>query len=88
MDKPASMWEKWENGLPLGNGRLGAMVLGKVEEETIVINEESLWYGPERNRRNKDSLKYFKQIRELLMAGKVEEAAFLQENGLYVHAQI
>lgn len=78
-DKPASMWEKWENGLPLGNGKLGAMVMGKVEEETIVINEESLWYGPERDRRNKDSLKYLKQIRELLMAGKVEEAAFLQK---------
>ncbi len=79
LDKPASMWAKWENGLPLGNGRLGAMVMGKVEEETIVINEESLWYGPERNRRNPDSLKYLKQIRELLQAGRVEEAAFLQK---------
>jgi len=79
LDKPASMWAKWENGLPLGNGRLGAMVMGKVEEETIVINEESLWYGPERDRKNRDSLKYLKQIRELLMEEKVEEAAFLQK---------
>ena len=79
LDKPASMWAKWENGLPLGNGRLGAMVMGKVEEETIVINEESLWYGPPRDRRNKDSLKYLEEIRRLLMAGEAEEAAFLQK---------
>lgn len=80
LDRPASMWEKWENGFPLGNGRLGAMVMGKVEEETIVINEESLWYGPERNRKNKDSLKYLNRIRELLMEGRVEEAAFRQKS--------
>ncbi|MCI8358018.1 MAG: glycoside hydrolase family 95 protein [Lachnospiraceae bacterium] len=79
LDRPASMWEKWENGLPLGNGKLGAMVMGKVEEETIIINEESLWYGPERDRKNKDSLKYLNRIRELLMKGSVEEAAFLQK---------
>ena len=40
---------KWEDGLPLGNGRLGAMVMGKVKEETIVISEETLWYGAARN---------------------------------------
>ncbi len=79
LDKPASAWGNWESGFPLGNGRLGAMVMGEVSEEIIVINEETLWYGPMRNRKNKDSLKYLDRVRELLMAGEVEEAAFLQK---------
>ena len=40
--KPA---EKWEDALPVGNGRLGAMVYGRVEEETIQLNEETYWSG-------------------------------------------
>ena len=68
---------KWEDGLPLGNGRLGAMVMGKVKEETIVINEETLWYGAARNRRNKDGRENIDRIRELLLKGELEEASFL-----------
>lgn len=42
------MWYKqpavqWDHGIPVGNGRLGAMVLGGVSNERIVINEESVW---------------------------------------------
>jgi len=40
--KPA---EKWVDGLPIGNGRLGAMVLGGVPEERIFLNEDTLWSG-------------------------------------------
>ena len=41
-EKPA---EKWENALPVGNGRLGAMVFGKYGEEQIQLNEETYWSG-------------------------------------------
>jgi alpha-L-fucosidase 2 len=40
----------WENALPIGNGRIGAMVYGNVEKEIIQLNEHSLWSGsPNRN---------------------------------------
>ena len=37
--------DKWENALPVGNGRLGAMVFGKTDEETIQLNEDTYWSG-------------------------------------------
>ena len=40
----------WENALPIGNGRLGAMIYGNVEKETIQLNEHTVWSGsPNRN---------------------------------------
>jgi alpha-L-fucosidase 2 len=65
---------RWDYGLPVGNGRLGAMVLGRVQTERIVLNEESVW---SRNGENKDrpgGYKYIDEIRELLFAEKYEEA--------------
>ncbi len=58
---------KWEQALPLGNGRLGSMVFGGVETETIIYNEDSLWsgwYEPDNDR--KGSYKALQKIRELL----------------------
>lgn len=74
LNKPA---RKWDDGLPLGNGRLGAMVLGRVGEESVIINEETLCYGPYRNRANPDAKKHIDEIRKLLVDGDVEKAAFL-----------
>lgn len=69
--------KNWEEGLPIGNGRLGASVLGKISEEMITINEETIWYGPFRNRKNPDCLKNIPKIRQLLLDGEVEKAQFL-----------
>lgn len=74
LTKPARYWD---DGLPIGNGRLGAMVMGKTNEETIFINEETIWYGKDRCRKNPDTRKYLEEIRTLLFAGKAEEAQFL-----------
>jgi alpha-L-fucosidase 2 len=41
-DQPA---ERWTDALPIGNGRLGAMIYGRTDSETIQINEESVWSG-------------------------------------------
>ena len=79
LDKPA---RRWDDGLPVGNGRLGAMVLGKINEETLHINEETLWYGPDRDRKNPDALAHLADIRELLNKGETEEAQFLAKMAL------
>ena len=73
---------RWDDGLPLGNGRLGLMAPGKVNEETIVVNEETLWYGPARIRRNPDGREHIGEIRRLLMEGSVEKASFLAKMAL------
>ena len=52
--KPAEIWEE---ALPLGNGRLGAMVFGSIEREHIQLNEDSIWYGRHIDRNNPDALK-------------------------------
>jgi alpha-L-fucosidase 2 len=46
-DKPAANWE--QQALPIGNGRLGAMIFGSVPEEHIQFNEESMWIGDEQD---------------------------------------
>ena len=68
---------RFEQSLPLGNGRLGAMIFGGVDEERIVLNESSLWSGsPEYNDRA-DAFKALPDIRRLLAEGKNPEAADL-----------
>lgn len=65
---------KWENYLPLGNGRLGAMVKAHPCNEIIQLNEESIWSGGPQNRLNPDSKKYLEKIRELVKKGNVLDA--------------
>lgn len=71
--------KEWEEALPLGNGRMGAMVYGGIEKEQIQVNEESIWNGRERNRANEDACKNLPRIRELLFAGRIEEAEQLMK---------
>jgi len=64
--KPADP-SKWEQALPLGNGRLGAMIFGGVEKERIIYNEDSLWSGwaePDNDREG--TYKALQKIRKLL----------------------
>lgn len=74
--KPAS---RWTEALPVGNGRLGAMVFSGANEEHIQFNEESLWNGGPRNYNRKGAHQYLGQIRELLAQGKQKEADELAE---------
>src|SRR5215213_3934742 len=63
--QPASVWTE---ALPVGNGRLGAMVFGKVGEELIQLNESTLWSGgPAKTNQNPEAPKYLPQIREVLL---------------------
>ncbi|MCD7806554.1 MAG: glycoside hydrolase family 95 protein [Lachnospiraceae bacterium] len=72
---------EWEEALPLGNGRLGAMVYGGVREECIQVNEESMWYGGPVNRINPDAGKILPVVRQLLRDEKPEEAQKLMDLG-------
>ena len=65
---------RYDEGLPLGNGRLGAMVLGGVREKFIHLNEETAWYGGPRDRVNPDAAAHMPEIRRLMRQGHVREA--------------
>jgi alpha-L-fucosidase 2 len=73
-NKPAATWEET---LPLGNGRLGMMPGGGVDNEKIVLNDITLWSGSPQDANNYDAYKKLPQIRELLLAGKNVEAQAL-----------
>jgi len=64
----------WENALPVGNGRLGAMIYGNVDTETIQLNEHTLWSGSPNRNDNPLALDSLSQIRKLIFEGKRKEA--------------
>ena len=66
--------EKWTEALPLGNGRLGAMVFGGTESETLQLNEDTLWTGVPHDYSNPEALQYLPVVRKLLAEGKQKEA--------------
>jgi alpha-L-fucosidase 2 len=70
-DAPA---REFTQSLPLGSGRLGAMVFGGVGEERVVLNESSLWSGSPQTADRPDAAKYLPEIRRLLLEGKNVEA--------------
>lgn len=65
---------RFDEGLPIGNGRLGAVVTGGLPEKHLLLNEETVWYGGPRDRNNPDAIHYIGQIRQLMREGKVREA--------------
>src|SRR6185437_122046 len=67
----------WNSALPIGNGRLGAMVFGNVERERLQLNEDSVWEGYKRSGANSNALAALPQVRKLLFEGKNEEASDL-----------
>ena len=69
-DKQAMIWEE---ALPLGNGRIGAMVWSGVETEKISLNDDTLWSGHPVNLDLPDKSAHFKKARDLAMAGKYDE---------------
>jgi alpha-L-fucosidase 2 len=74
-DKPASTWTE---ALPVGNGRLGAMVFGNVGDELLQLNEATLWSGgPVSPNVNPGAFQYLAQVRAVLAAGDYEAASEL-----------
>ncbi len=77
-----SLWYRrpaadWNEALPIGNGRLGAMIFGGIEGERIQLNEDTLWAGSPYDPNNKNALGALSEVRRLIFGGKYTEAAHL-----------
>lgn len=76
---PLELWyrqpaEYWVQALPVGNGRLGAMVFGGARDERLQLNETSLWSGGPQDADNPEALAALPEVRRLLFAGQYAEA--------------
>jgi alpha-L-fucosidase 2 len=86
-----TLWYKqpaktWTEALPIGNGRLGAMIFGGVNDELLQLNESTLWSGgPVKQNVNPGAFQYLAQVREALFKGDYQSARELTKKmqGLY-----
>lgn len=69
--KPA---REWTEALPIGNGRLGAMVFGGVAQEHLQLNEDTLWAGGPYIPDNTNALGALPEVRQLIFDGKYDAA--------------
>lgn len=79
-NKPSG--QTWENALPVGNGRLGAMVYGNVPRETLQLNEHTVWSGGPNRNDNPDALAALPEVRRLIFEGKQKEAERLANKAI------
>lgn len=77
--QPAAVWTQ---ALPVGNGRLAAMVFGDVRREHLQLNEETVWTGEKRDRSNPEAPKAVPEIRRLLAEGRPAEAQKLADRAM------
>ncbi len=71
-DRPAAQWIE---ALPLGNGRLGAMVFGGTDSERLQINDSTVWSGgPQKDANREDAWKRLEEIRKMIGEGRYDEA--------------
>jgi len=69
--KPA---REWVEALPIGNGRLGAMIFGDPKAEHLQVNEETIWTGKPHDYAHKGAYKYLEAIRTLIASGRQRKA--------------
>lgn len=79
MDKPAASWFE---AIPIGNGRLGAMVYGGITQDTIRLNDDTFWSGEPRDIQRPETYKCLPEIRKLLLEEKNSEAEKLIDANL------
>src|SRR5690554_41956 len=88
--QPLELWytepaTAWTEALPLGNGRLGAMVFGGIEREVLQLNEDTVWAGGPQNN-VKPSLKpHLEKVAELVLANRHEEAQAYADEHIKSH---
>ena len=75
-----SLWyrrpaDRWTEALPIGNGRLGAMVFGGVAQERLQLNEDTLWAGGPYDPVNPSAKAALPEVRQLIFDGKYSDAA-------------
>jgi alpha-L-fucosidase 2 len=79
-DRPAG--NDWTCALPIGNGRLGAMIFGDIAGDRVQLNEDSVWNGGPRDRSNPSARAALPEIRRLLREGKIAEAHALNHDAI------
>jgi alpha-L-fucosidase 2 len=82
--KPANVWTE---GLPIGNGRLGGMIFGGVEQEKISLNEDTLWSGFPKDGNNPGAKEALPKVRKLIQEGRYNEADTLTREMLGPYTQ-
>ena len=78
----------WNEALPLGNGRIGAMVFGRADSERIQLNEATLWTGKPHDYTNPDARNNLEEIRRLIFNEEVEAAEKLAGSLLGTPSQL
>ena len=78
-DEPLTLWyrqpaKKWTEALPVGNGRLGAMIFGGVNQARLQLNEDTLWGGGPYDSSHKGAGKALPEARKLIFDGKYRDA--------------
>lgn len=82
-EEPKTLWfeqpaNQWVEALPIGNGQIGAMIFGGVEEELIQLNEGTLWSGsPLKKNVNPEAYKFLAPVREALAKEDYQQATKL-----------
>src|SRR4051812_18893977 len=84
---PLTLWyrqpaEQWTEALPIGNGRLGAMIFGGVSRERLQLNEDTLYAGGPYDPSNPQALEALPRVRELIAAGRYADAQTLANEKL------
>jgi alpha-L-fucosidase 2 len=72
----------WNEALPIGNGKMGAMVFGGVSKERLQLNEETVWSGGKHDFVNPEARKALPLVRRLLFEGKYVEAKEMAQTQL------
>ncbi|BBI32826.1 glycoside hydrolase family 95 protein [Cohnella abietis] len=85
--KYTSPAQVWTEAIPVGNGRLGAMVSGKVEKESISFNEDTLWSGFPNDGNNPQSKEQLPEMRRLVQEERYEEADLLGKKMMGAYTQ-
>ncbi len=88
MNKSELLWykqpaENWDEALPVGSGRIGGMIFGRVNDELIQLNEDSIWSGGFRYRNNSKAYENLDKMRKLIRDGKTKEAEELCGDAFY-----
>src|SRR5208282_5363877 len=87
--EPLELWyqrpaanNQWVQALPVGNGRIGAMVFGGVDQERLQLNEDTLWAGGPYDPVNPNAKAALPEVRKLVLEGKYAEAQKLANQEL------
>lgn len=87
MPHPPTLWyrqpaSEWTQALPVGNGRLGAMLFGGVAQDRLQLNESTLWAGQPYDPVNPQAKATLPRVRELIFGGRIKEAEALANEKL------